>query len=236
MGHRDRHPDGHHEGDREVHHRQGPRVRAGVPHHRPGASRRQDGDGAGRRQPRRPGQGALRVVLPRAVQGPLPAPGRVPQDVRGARLEHRRRPPAPQPDARLPRLPGLDRHRGVRRRVHPPARRQAEARRHPGRRSRQGDRRPGQQVLPQGARGDGRLPARHALRRSARGAAARRVPPELRLLAPHRRPRPRRRRRLLRAVRRAEDLPRDPPGRPGRSSRCAWTGRSTATSAAPWPR
>ena len=38
----------------------------------------------------------------------------------------------------------------------------------------------------------GRLSARHALRRAARGAAARAVSPELRLLAPARRPRSRR--------------------------------------------
>ena len=52
----------------------------------------------------------------------------------------------------------------------------------------------------------GRLPAGHALRRSARGAAARAVPAELRLLAPDRRARPRRRRQLLRPVRCAPHL------------------------------
>ena len=49
-------------------------------------------------------------------------------------------------------------------------------------------------------------PARHALRRTARGAAARALPAELRLLAPDRRPRPRGRRELLRALRRAPHL------------------------------
>jgi sulfate adenylyltransferase len=60
-----------------------------------------------------------------------------------------------------------------------------------------------------------RLSARHALRRPARGAAARGVPPELRLLAPDRRPRPRRGGQLLRPVRRAPHLRRDPEGRAG---------------------
>src|SRR6185436_6434584 len=55
----------------------------------------------------------------------------------------------------------------------------------------------------------GRLPARHALRRPARGAAARAFPPELRLLAPDRRARPCRRRKLLWALRRAPHLRRD---------------------------
>jgi sulfate adenylyltransferase len=64
---------GDHEGDREVHHRQGPRVHAGLQDRRPRAPRRQDGDGAGR-QPRRPGQGAVPERLPRAVPGPLHAP------------------------------------------------------------------------------------------------------------------------------------------------------------------
>ncbi len=55
-------------------------------------------------------------------------------------------------------------------------------------------------------RGAGGLPARHALRRSARGAAARAVPAELRLLAPDRRPRSCGCRQLLRPVRRAPYL------------------------------
>ena len=59
--------------------------------------------------------------------------------------------------------------------------------------------RAGRELFRAGDRGAGRLPAGHALRRPARGAAARAVPPELRLLAPDRRPRPRRRRQLLRA-------------------------------------
>ena len=62
-------------------------------------------------------------------------------------------------------------------------------------------------------RGAVRLSARHALCRAARGAAARAVPPELRLLAPDRRPRPRRCRQLLRPVRRTPHFRRDPQGR-----------------------
>ena len=75
------------------------------------------------------------------------------------------------------------------------------------------------EVLRPRHRGAGGLPARHALRRPARGAAARALPPELRLLAPDRRPRPRRRRQLLRAVRRAPHLRRDPARTRSRPSR-----------------
>ncbi len=127
---------------------------------------------------------------------------------------HGRRPAAPQPHARLARLPRLGGDRGVRRRLRPPARGQAQAGRHPGRGAGPGHRRPGEQVLPQGARRPGRLPDGDALRGAARGPPPRGLPPELRLLAPHRGPRPRRGRRLLRALRRAEDLRRDPPRRP----------------------
>ena len=57
------------------------------------------------------------------------------------------------------------------------------------------------------------LSARHALRRAARGAPARALSPELRLLASHRRARSCRRRKLLRPVRRAPHLRRDSAGR-----------------------
>ncbi len=56
----------------------------------------------------------------------------------------------------------------------------------------------------------GRRAPRDALRRAAGGAAARGVPPELRLQPPDRRARPRRGRRVLRPVRLPEDLRRDP--------------------------
>ena len=72
-----------------------------------------------------------------------------------------------------------------------------------------GDRRADRTVLRRRHRGAGRLPARHALRGPARSAAARGLPPELRLLASDRRTRSRGRRQLLRAVRRAPHLRRD---------------------------
>ncbi len=94
VGRRDRVHHGHHEDHREVRDRQGVRVQAGVPDQRPGASRRAEGDGAGRRQSGRPGEGGLRIVLPRNVQGHLSAAGRSSQGIRRARLEHRGRPAA----------------------------------------------------------------------------------------------------------------------------------------------
>ena len=63
-----------------------------------------------------------------------------------------------------------------------------------------------EQLLPGRPRGRRRLPGRDALRRPARGDLARDLPQELRLLALHRRPRPRRRRLVLRHLRRAADL------------------------------
>ena len=63
------------------------------------------------------------------------------------------------------------------------------------------------------------VPGGHALRRPARGGLARDLPQELRLLALHRRPRPRRRRQLLRHLRRAADLRRARRRRPSASSR-----------------
>ena len=58
--------------------------------------------------------------------------------------------------------------------------------------------RPRRQLLPVGPRRRLGLPGRDALRRAARGDLARDLPEELRVLALHRRPRPRRRRQLLR--------------------------------------
>ena len=97
------------------------------------------------------------------------------------------------------------------------------------------DRRADREVLPPGHRGAGRLPARHALRRPARGAAARAVPPELRLLAPDRRPRSRRASAATtaRSTRTASSTrSRRTRSRPSRSRS---TGPSGATSAAAWP-
>ncbi len=236
LGHRDRRAHGHDDGPGEVRDRQGPRVPPGLPHHRREAPRRREGDGPGGGQPGRAGEGALGVVLPGDVRLDLPAPGRGPPHLRGARLEHGRRPAAPQPHAQLARLPGLGGDRGVRRRLRPPARGQAQARRHPGRGAGPGHRRPGGQVLPQGAGRPGRLSDGDALRGAARGSPPRGLPAELRLLPPHRGPRPCRGGRLLRALRRAEDLRRDPAAAPSPCSPWPWTGRSTATSAARWPR
>ena len=107
----------------------------------------------------------------------------------------------------------------LRRRAGAFAARQPQAGRHPGRRAHARHRRADREVFPARHGGAGGLSARHALRRSARGAAARALPPELRLLAPDRRARPRRGRQLLRAVRRAPHLRRDPAGRAARRSR-----------------
>jgi sulfate adenylyltransferase len=71
---------------------------------------------------------------------------------------------------------------------------------------RAGDRNTGRELLREEHHRAGRLSAGHALRGSPRGAAARAVPPELRLLAPDRGPRPCRGRRLLRALRRPSHL------------------------------
>ena len=117
--------------------------------------------------------------------------------------------PDPQPDAPLARVPGQDRHRNHGRRAGPLAAGRAEAGRHPCRSALRSHQRAGRQLLCPEHRDPGRLSARHALCRSARSPAACAVPPELRLLAPDRRPRPRRRGRLLRPVRRAEDLRRN---------------------------
>ena len=73
-------------------------------------------------------------------------------------------------------------------------------------------------IFRQKDRGSGRLSARHALCRSARGAVACRVPPELRLFAPDRRSRPCRRRQLLRPVRCASHFRPGSQGRAGNRS------------------
>ena len=52
-------------------HRQGARVHAGLQDHRPRAPGRQDGDGAGRSQPCRPGQGAVAPAASRKKYGDL---------------------------------------------------------------------------------------------------------------------------------------------------------------------
>ena len=101
----------------------------GLPHHRRRASRSEDGDGAGRGEPRRAPHGALRRRLSGRVRRAVPDPGRDPGPVRSERLEHGRRVPDPQPDAPLSRVPGQDRDRDLRRGAHPLAAGQPEARR-----------------------------------------------------------------------------------------------------------
>ena len=76
----------------------------------------------------------------------------------------------------------------------------------PGRDPRRVLRRARPELLPGRPRARLRLPGRDALRGAARGDLARDLPQELRLLALHRRPRPRGCRQLLRHLRRAADL------------------------------
>ena len=121
-----------------------------------------------------------------------------------------RRVPDAQSDAPLARVSRQGGDRGLRRRAGALAARQPQAGRHSGRGAHARHRRADRKVLPAGHGGAGGLSARHALRGAARGAAARAVPAELRLLAPDRRARPRGRGQLLRAVRRAPRLRPDP--------------------------
>src|SRR5712692_4996042 len=100
----------------------------------------------------------------------------------------------------------------MRRRAGAFAARPPQARRRPGRGAHARHRRADREVLPPRHGGTGGLSARHALCRAARGALARALPPELRLLASDRRARSRRGRQLLRAVRRAPHLRRDRAG------------------------
>ncbi len=145
-----------------------------------------------------------------------------------------RRPPAEKPDAPQPRIPGQDRPGGERWPVHPPASRQTEARRHPRRRESEVHRHLGRELLHQGQRPLRRLPPGHALRRPEGRPPPRPLPPKLRLHPHDHRPRPRRRRRLLRPLRRPENL--DTRSRPAAwKSRCSpSTGPSGATNAAAW--
>ncbi len=145
--------------------------------------------------------------------GPTPAvPGardgsrRDARGVRRARLEARGRLPDPQPHPPCARIPDQGRARDRGRAADPPARRRHEVRRRPGGDPRRVLRRARRQLLPRRPRPRLGLPRGDALRRPARSHLARDLPQELRLLALHRRPRPCRRRRLLRDVRRAAHL------------------------------
>ena len=128
------------------------------------------------------------------------------RDLRRARLEARRRLPDPQPDPPRPRVPDQGRAGDGRRAADPPARRRHEGRRRPGGDARRVLRRARRELLPGRPRARLRLPGGDALRRAARGDLARDLPQELRLLALHRRPRPRGCRLVLRHLRRAADL------------------------------
>ena len=89
-------------------------------------------------------------------------------------------------------------------------------------------------LLPAGPRAPLRLPGRDALRGAARGDLACHLPQELRLLALHRGPRPRRSRRLLRHLRRPAHLRRVQRRTSSTSSRCSSSTRSGATCAGRW--
>ncbi len=184
--------------------RQGAGSRAVLPHDGRRASRRRAAVRPEAALPRRSCDRlrAGRGAVPRAREGP----GRDPRRVRRPRLEAHRRLPDPQPDPPGARVPDEDCARNRRRPPDPPAGRRHEA----GRRAGQDQggllSRARRQLLPGRPRRRLRLPGCNALRRPARGDLACDLPQELRLLALHRRPRPRRRRGLLRLLRRAADL------------------------------
>ena len=151
-----------------------------------------------------------RVTVFERVPPPSPGararPRRDAGDVRRARLASRRRLPDAQPDPPRARVPDQGRPRDRRRPARPSARRRHEVGRRARRRAHRVLPDAAQRLLPGGPRAPLRVPGGDALRRAARGDLARDLPQELRLLALHRRPRPRRRRRLLRHVRRAAHL------------------------------
>ena len=132
--------------------------------------------------------------------------GAVAQGVRRPRLEADRRLPDPQPDPPRPRVPDQGGARGLRRPLPAPADRRDQEGRHPRRRADEVLRGPDGELLPERPGRARRQPGGDALRRPARGDLPRGRPPQLRRHALHRRPRPRRRRRLLRHLRRAGDL------------------------------
>ena len=179
-------------------------------HRRRRAPGREDGAAAGRGQPRRPGASALRRRLQGEVRRAVHDARRDARRVRAPGLVESRRVPDAQSDAPLARVSRQGGDRGLRRRAGALAARQPQAGRHSGRGAHARHRRADRKVLPAGHGGAGGLSARHALRGAARGAAARAVPAELRLLAPDRRARPRGRGQLLWAVRRAPHLRPDP--------------------------
>ena len=170
------------------------RGREGLPDHRQRASRRRRDPRGGRPLPRRPDRGR-RAPRPRgSVHEALPDDRGVEAGVRRPRLEADRRLPDPQPDPPGARVPDQGGARDLRRPLHPSADRRDQEGRHPRRRADALLRGPDGQLLPPGPRDARRQPRQDALRRPAGGRPARDHPPQLRLHALHRRPRPRRRR------------------------------------------
>jgi len=213
----------HHEGEREIRDRQGARVHVGISDHGWRASGRENGSGAGRSQPRRPGQGALRRRLQGEVRRPVHDPGR-------DRAEFERlgwskvaafqtRNPMHRSHEYLAKWP-------LRcatacwcircwARSNP---------RHPGRSAHAGDLVAGRQVFRQDTVVQAGYPLDMRYAARARRCCTP-VPPELRLLAPDRRPRSCRRGQLLWPVRCPSYFRSDPEGVPGdgRRSRFDWT-------------
>ena len=135
-------------------------------------------------------------LTPRALRAEIAGPG----------MAARGRLPDPQPHPPRARAPHEGRPGGDGRpRPASPGRRD-QGRRRPRLRALPRVRSAGGGLLPEGPHDPGRLPRRHALRRPARGALPRAGAEELRHHASARRPRPRRRRQVLRAVRRPRDL------------------------------
>ncbi len=229
-------PTGGARGRRGLRVRQGARGRELLPHDRRGPSRTSRGS-TGSTRCTWPARSPSSTGPSRPSQSSRIDPAETRAAFDGARLAARRRLPDPQPDPPRARVPDESRARDGRRPAHPPARRRDEVRR----RARP---RPGSSATacsldnyyPAGPRRRLRLPGGDALRGPARGDLARDLPQELRLLALHRRSRPRRCRRLLRHVRRSADLRRVRAARARTSSRCSSSTPSGARPAARWRR
>ncbi len=185
--------------------------RAVLPHDRGRASGRGQAVRAEAALSGRPRHGLRprRAAVPRARA----RPGGHAAYVRGARLAAGGRLPDAEPDPPRARVPDQGRARDGRRPADPPARRRDEVRRRAGRDAGRVLPDPRRRLLPGRPRARLGLPGRDALRGPARSDLARDLPQELRLLALHRRPRPRRGRLVLRLLRRAADLRRLPTAR-----------------------
>ena len=155
-----------------------------------------------------PARGDPRAAALRLRRDP-PHPGRAPRSLPVAGLEQDRRLPDPQPPAPGARGADQARRRADRRRPpDPPGRRRHQAGRRGPLHAGAVLSRPGRQLLRAGDRGAQPAAPGHAHGRSARGAAARDHPPQLRLHPLHRRPRPRRaRQRLAPASRSTRPMP-----------------------------